>query len=382
MKRLARAILRWVFGGAGRLCALFAAPVDATVVCVFATPNIGGAERVHAEIVRAIGDARPQVWFTERGGDQGLLGRYEAHARVVQLGRRLQCRLCAYFQAGLQAGRIRRGGVKTVFGAFSHFFYDMLPWLKGVRCVDLLHNFGVAFEHYSLPHVARLARRVVITQSLLRQVQDLYDAHGVPSNLAARVLVIGNAVPVPPDQPAKPPGPVRVLYAGRATPEKRVHLVGQVASRLRTQGVNADVRLVGDVGAAIAAQDAPHCDLTGLVTDPVAMRAEYRAAHVLVLASEREGFPLAVMEAMAQGAVPVCTRVGGLGELPGDCCILVDAQPEAAAVAGIVEAIKGLADDPAKWGAMSTAAWAHARQHFSQPEADRAWRALLLEAQP
>ncbi|MBE7491755.1 MAG: glycosyltransferase family 4 protein [Planctomycetes bacterium] len=378
MKRLVVVTLRAVLGALGRLCALLVPPVRAPLVCVFATPDVGGAERVHAEIVRAVAQACPEVWFTETPRDGGLLPRYQAVAPVVMLGGRLRRRPGAYFQAGLQAGRIRRGGVRTVFGAFSHFFYDMLPHLNGVRCVDLLHNFGVNFEHYSLPHARRLAARVVITPLLRDELTALYRARGL-DDLAGRVTVIANAVEVPDTPPAKPAGTLRVLYAGRATPEKRVHLVGRLAARLAAMGVDAAVTCLGDVRAAMPEADARHCRFAGLVTDPAVLAAEYAAAHVLVLTSEREGFPVAVMEAMARGAVPLCTRVGGLALLPPGAALLVEAMPEDAVVEAMAGHVSALSADRARLEAMSHAAWRHAREHFDLVRADAAWRGLLLE---
>ncbi len=371
--------LRFVLGGLGRLCAWFVDPVRAPVVCVFATPNIGGAERVHADIVAAIADHQPEVWFTEPARDAGLLPRFEAHARVVQLGARLRHRLEAYFQAGFQAGRIARGQVGTVFGCFSHFFYDMLPWLRGVpgvRCVDLLHNFGVNFENYSLPQVARLDARVVITQTLREMLRRHYRYEGINTAWMARVQVIGNTVPVPAELPARDAGgPLRVLYVGRGTPEKRVHLLGRVAREL---GPTARFTLVGDVESVVEAADKPHCHFTGMLTDPAALAAQYDAAQVLVLASEREGFPVVVMEAMARGVVPVCTAVGGLPELPPQTCLLVAPEPPDRAVAELVAALRTLAADPAMLQRMSAAARAYAVAHFGPAVARAQWRRLLL----
>jgi len=377
LKRLIVAGLRLVLGACGRLCAWFVDPVRAPVVCVLATPNMGGAEQVHANIVAAIADHGPEVWFTELPRDAGLLARFESSAAVVQLGRRLRYRLCAYFQAGLQAGRISRGQVHTVFGCFSHFFYDMLPWLKGVRCIDLLHNFGVNFENYSLPHVARLDARVVITQTLREKLRTHYRHEGINTAWMARVQVIGNSVPIAASVSARPShGPLRVLYVGRGTPEKRVHLVGRVA---RDMGPAASFTLVGDVETVVQASDRQFCRFTGMLTDPAALAAEYDSADVLVLASEREGFPVVVMEAMARGVVPLCTAVGGLHELPPQTRMLVTPEPPDQAVSELVAALHSLAADRAALQRMSAAARAYAVAHFGHGRARQQWRHLLLK---
>lgn len=80
--------------------------------------------------------------------------------------------------------------------------------------------------------------------------------------------------------------------------------------------------------------------LMGYVSDEV-LCALYEAAQVVWFPSLYEGFGLPVLEAMAQGAAVVTSKVASLPEVAGDAAILVSP----ASVAEHVEALRGLLQD-------------------------------------
>ncbi|HEY7659048.1 MAG TPA: glycosyltransferase [Actinomycetota bacterium] len=86
-------------------------------------------------------------------------------------------------------------------------------------------------------------------------------------------------------------------------PEARMTFVGDGTERVRLQARAQDLRV----------EDALR--FAGQVADP---RPFVREAHVVALASDHEGFPNALLEAMAMGRPVVATRVGGVPELVRD----------------------------------------------------------------
>ena len=70
----------------------------------------------------------------------------------------------------------------------------------------------------------------------------------------------------------------------------------------------------------------------------------YRDAVVMAFPSSYEGFGLPALEAMARGCAVVASDVGGLASVVGDAAIRVDPHD----VAGWVEALGSLIDDPAR----------------------------------
>ncbi|MCC7509244.1 MAG: glycosyltransferase family 4 protein [Planctomycetes bacterium] len=352
---------------------------ERSVFCFFATPGMGGAERVHAQIVEAVADRKPVVVFTEVTRDASLLPLYEAHGKTLQIHGRVRSRVREYFNEARMAAEINRARSAVVLGAFSHFFYRMLPRLRrDVRCVDLIHNFGVEFEHFSLPYVDRLDARVVLSQRIKDEFASLYAAFGCAPGLSERIVVIPNGVPVPDLPTAKArEGPLRVLYVGRSTPEKRVHLVTLVAAEVARRGIDAVFTLVGDI--TLAEAPGANCRLVGLVTEAAALQQHYAQAHFLLLTSSREGLPMAMLEAMAQGCVPLVPGVGAIPEQvkPGLNGILLDPEPETELVKQAADAIERLSKHRGALAAMGKAAHAHVREHCSDTAFRAAWRQVL-----
>lgn len=90
---------------------------------------------------------------------------------------------------------------------------------------------------------------------------------------------------------------------GERLPEARATLAGDGVERVRLE------RLLTELGLG------ERVTLVGQVADP---RPIVAGGHVVALTSELEGFPNALLEAMAQGRPVVATRVGGVPELVRD----------------------------------------------------------------
>lgn len=193
------------------------------------------------------------------------------------------------------------------------------------------------------------------------------------SGLAARVgraeqyRVVRNGIDV--DRFAADPQPVagRILMVGRLAPPKRQDLAVRAVARVRAAVPEAELWLVGDgpgrdelertvaeVGAGSFVR------LLGNREDVPRLLAE---AACVVLASDYEGTPLSVLEAMAAGVPVVASHVGGVGEavLDGETGLLVPPDDEDALAAAIAEAL----GSPDRARALGEAGRARARAGFS-----------------
>jgi glycosyltransferase involved in cell wall biosynthesis len=107
----------------------------------------------------------------------------------------------------------------------------------------------------------------------------------------------------------------------------------------------------------------------------------YAEADVLLITSSREGFPLVVMEAMAHGVVPVCTRVGEIDRhvIHGINGYLVENGDEEKVVDGVVAALEILSRDRRLLDTLSKAAFEHAQTSFGPDRFRKAYRHLLKD---
>ena len=117
------------------------------------------------------------------------------------------------------------------------------------------------------------------------------------------------------------PSKVKLLCVGRLSPAKGQVLLVQACARLRDEGLDFSLTLVGDgpdrsriepLIAHLRLGDRIH--LTGALNQQ-AVRAHFERADIFVLPSLAEGIPVVLMEAMSSGVPCVSTPVNGIPEL-------------------------------------------------------------------
>lgn len=196
----------------------------------------------------------------------------------------------------------------------------------------------------------------------------------------ASVIACGVSIPSHPTIFRK--DPFQVVFSGRIWEhQKRASLVIQTLIRACRSSGSIRATLIGDGYARAACeQQVAEAGLGGAISftgplPPSEVQARLLEAQAILLMSDFEGLPIALLEAMAAGVVPVVRRIpSGIPELVDHerTGLLVSEDPAEAA-----RALLRLADDPGLWQRCSTAARDLVAQHYSDDGSYRQWRQLL-----
>jgi glycosyltransferase involved in cell wall biosynthesis len=140
-----------------------------------------------------------------------------------------------------------------------------------------------------------------------------------------------------------------VVFMGRINPLKDLHTLIRAFSYVRVAVPEAQLRIFGATPPADQ-QYERSCRrlindlrlrgavvMEGRVESPV---VAYHAASVVALTSVSEGFPIAVIEAMACGLPIVCTNVGGVSEAVADAGIVVPPQDHVAVAQALITLLR------------------------------------------
>ena len=310
--------------------------------------------------------------------------RYDSAGLVEYEGVHAPTRLERYTDGALaRLGRTRRGAARH-FGPLADRIQrekpgiviahnaPVLPWLlreSEHRVVLYAHN--DILRSYSRREAGRVLGGVDAFVCVSDSLAEATRAH-LPSSIHDRVRVVGNGVDTEMFRPAeeREHGPLRVMFIGRAIPEKGVDILLTAA----TQVSRSDIEYVV-VGSHGFAADAPLSgyerglrdlarQVPGTVTfSPFVARPELPAllgsADLLVLPSRwPDPCPLTVGEGMAAGVPVLAARMGGIPEALGHAGVLFDPQrPEELAAT-----IAALADDPQRRAELAAAGRARAEQ--------------------
>jgi len=258
------------------------------------------------------------------------------------------------------AGYARRAGIPTVGALHSDD-----PYYWGI--VDQFINGDPDF---------RVSAVVPVSTFLESRVSATATANGV------MVHRIGYGVPIPP-KTAEPPGSVfRLVYVGRLVEEqKRISDVANALCAVTQNIPKLEAWVVGE-GEARPTVEAiiqekglgDRVRLLGRV-DNARIYEVLAECHGLVLLSDYEGLPVAMLEGMATGVVPICLDTqSGIREAieHGVNGFIVKDR-----AADFIATIKGLQSDPKKWRQLSLAARETVRQRYSIDECARQWVELL-----
>jgi glycosyltransferase involved in cell wall biosynthesis len=351
------------------------------LVFFFPYTHMGGAERVHADIVNTCRVQKSLVVFTGFSQNENFIHRFlSENAVVLNIPHCLNSVWYGQRTKQLLADFINAQTTITTFGSNAEFYFKLLPWLHAhVKCVDLIHAFkfqpGANKAHLRLlPYALRLNNRVFISQTAKQDFELFLINNLYGPEVSERLAYIPNATMVPSARPHKSER-MKIIFVGRNSPEKRFYLFEQIARELSLRQPTITFDAAGIAQNTSASMIKCHAELNDLE-----LNALYASAHIIVLTSSREGFPLVIMEAMAHGVVPVSTAVGDIPiHVNGSNGFVSAAEDEAQIVNNMLAAIESYINDRASWERTSQSAYNYAKTNFSKDNFEAGYKSLLLQ---
>ncbi len=269
--------------------------------------RIGGAERVHINIMKSL-NFKPIVFFDSCDSEEiGKEFKDNAHCFLITNQKR---RKYSFILVQILSYVIP----VTLFGSNSGLFYNFISRLnRRVKTIDLTHAFSYpenGVEITSLPFVNLIDKRIVINQKTRNDYELLYAEKGIDKSLLDRFTVIPNGIKI-----SKFENDIETRYknftigfVGRNSPEKRPELFFEIVKKL-----NLKAKIIGD-NFDVYKRDFPNVNYFENCNDSKIIRNQFSEISLLIVCSDREGFPLVIMEAMELGIPVIATDVGSISE--------------------------------------------------------------------
>lgn len=348
---------------------------------------IGGAQRIHLDILKSINEVYRQVYFTRKSGNDFFRKEFYSLPNTdnKDIHRWCDYLLFRLFTVHYYAFYINRHTKAHVFSSNSTFFYDMLPFIKSsaVR-IELLHNFTFGkkgMEFFGLANARYLDHRIVYDTFTLANIKKQYEENNITPMLT-RVLFIepGVEIPLPPEKEFKLP--LTILYAGRGGAQKRIHLINKICEQCFNQKLPVSFHFAGTMTDELSEAVKSNSTIHGQISNPARMYELYSLSHIILMTSAYEGFPMFIKEGMACGCVPVVTALEGnkMHLTSGSNCLLIDAVEEEEQVVTLaIEQIKKLTKDLNLLKQLSDNAYLYAKANFGKEKFNKEYRKLLIE---
>lgn len=319
-KRYAEQALMYPFVLLGRFLALFSIRNDFDIYFFIPIYGLGGAEYVNAKILDALPDQKILLIFTKKSTDETAI-KFFQHPNV-------QIKDCSkwtdnkwiywanFVMRGYFASLISKNkGVPKVFIGQCNFGYKLTPHLpKDIVVLELIHLFDQKFCNVWMPFVSFLNRRMCVAKAEIDKINTYADSVGIPIQYKDLFSELRLFVDIPED--IKPSFQfnkrLKVYYAGRGTAQKRLWLHFEIARRVKALSLPIDFYYVGNFQDELPSDIAEFASYTPSLAMGRSMYEFIKDKNILLLTSHSEGFPVALLEAMHFGIIPVVTPVGGM----------------------------------------------------------------------
>jgi len=384
IKRNIELVIMFPFVVLGKLAGtIFPLKPQRNVFLFFPASDIGGSVKVNADITECIKDQKPVIIFSKKPMNNQFRSLFEIEGvRIIDLHKYVDYKIyhfVNFFFRGVLAAWINKSDQPVIFGGESIFFYKMLPHVrKDTRKIELCHlntwiNYSLAFAKY-------IDFRIFSTPKIKRDVEELYDRNHLPQSFFKKLIFIDNKVDIPPFTETTN-NILQVLYVGRGAPQKRVHLIIEIAKEMQRANDAVHFSFVGDVEALVPVDVREYVTLHGNVGDEKELHDIYMRSDVLILTSAYEGLPIVIMDMMARGKIVISTAVDGIPDYIShfDNGLLITETEETKIIQQGIELLRLLIAKPDLKGKIEKQSYQYAREHFSGETFCQSYRKLLID---
>ena len=364
-------------------------PLKATydLFCFFSKYELGGAEKVHADIIQCFPDKKIMIFFTRRSGNEKMLHLFAMkNVEIRDISGKTDNKwrywdnlvwrgICAYY--------INHQPVKpVVFSGQCNFGYKVFPHIrKDILKAELIHVAEKKFSWITFPYIGVMDKRVMISATIIGRAKEFYRQIGVPDTYAGRIYKIINKTDIPDTLPVREyREPVKIFYAGRGGYPKRIYLIAEIARQCHRLELPVKFYFAGNFEDELPGDIRPYTVYLGQKEGGREMMALHQEMDVLLMTSASEAFPMVIMEAMANGVVVITTAVGGIPEhiTHGENGFLIKAEEEKEIIRQGIEQIRSLCNDTTLLRTISRNGRTYAEQNFSTAVFCQAYTKLLF----
>jgi glycosyltransferase involved in cell wall biosynthesis len=295
---------------------------------------MGGAERVILELVRGLGKSYDiHIIITEKTLASRWIGRFHDAVNIIDLAQtvRFPANKVPYIEQYVVLNRVDFVIISNSFDG-----YRAIPAIKqkssSTKIIDILHGQGGKVDKgssplFSLPYHKLIDRRVTVTEYLRHYMHkqfglNINDFQNIPNGVRISTEYQSKKGLLR-KQLSIPTNAIIIAWLGRFNDEKKPFLGLEVAKQVLS-GVGKNTVFVFGGDGPQKKQMEEFIQTEGLIgkvllpgpfEDPEVLLAD---SYALIMTSEMEGMPLAILEAEAAGVPIITTSVGGIPEIVND----------------------------------------------------------------
>ncbi len=375
-------ILMWPFVIVGKLIGhIFPLKTKHSIFFILPNRDIGGSPQVNLDLLACCLDKNPIVIFTKKANNNLFAEHYATSGvKVLDISQWIDHKWLHFINfifRGIISTWVHANKEATVFGGECIYFYKLVPHLKNnINKVELCHL--PTWISYTKAFAPFINQRVTSTAYLKRQIEAEYHNTSVPAEYLKNLLFVENAIDIPQLKKSNNER-LEVFFIGRGAPQKRVHLIIEIAKKVKDSSLPIHFNFVGDVSDYANENDLPFCTFYGNVKDQDLMQEIYEKADLLLLTSKNEGLPVVVMQMMALGKVVIVTAIDALPDYITDkeTGFLIHSKEETEIVKEAVTILKEIANNPIATETIQINARKLAVEKFNKKDFCTFWRKIF-----